>query len=67
MGVSQAIGAATMVFAFAEGGALSIVYTINSLYILVPIILSVLIYKEHISIQKTLAIILSVVVLALFK
>lgn len=66
-GVLQAIGAVTMIFAFAIGGPLGIVYTINSLYILIPIILSIIIYNEHWNAQKVIAIILSIAALGLLK
>ena len=52
-------------FAFALGGPLGIVYTIHSLYILIPIILAIVLYDEHWNLQKVLAITLSVAALAL--
>jgi drug/metabolite transporter (DMT)-like permease len=67
MGLAQASGAATMIFAFAAGGALGIVYTINSLYILIPIILSIIFYNEHWNLRKAIAILLSMVALALLR
>lgn len=48
-------------------GPLGIVYTINSLYILVPIILAIIIYGEHWNFRKALAIVLSVLALALLQ
>ena len=54
-----------VLYAYATGGSLAIVQTIHSLYILIPIILSILIYSEHWSIQKAIAIILSVLALVL--
>lgn len=67
MGLMQMIGASTMVFAFAQGGALAMVYAINSLYIVVPVLLSILIYKEHINTKKAVAIFVSVCALALLQ
>lgn len=67
MSLAQAVGVATLIFAFNTGGTLGIVYTINSLYILTPIILSIIIYKEHWNLRKAVAIVLSVIALALFK
>lgn len=52
-------------YAFIFGGPLGIVYTINSLYILLPIILAIIFYGEHWNFRKALAIILSVVALAM--
>ncbi len=51
--------------AFIYGGPLGIVYTINSLYILPPIILAIIFYGEHWNLRKAVAIILSLVALAL--
>jgi uncharacterized membrane protein len=51
--------------AFIYGGPLGIVYTINSLYILLPIILAIIFYGEHWNVRKAVAIILSVLALAL--
>ncbi len=65
LGLMHALGAYTMVFAFYHQGPLAIVYTINSLYILIPIILSIIIYKEHWNARKVVAIILSIAALAL--
>ncbi len=59
----QFAGFTAFLLAFAEGGPLGIVYTINSLYILIPIILSVLFYNEHCNARKVVVIILSVVAL----
>lgn len=49
----------TYFFAKATIGNLAIVYTINSFSILVPILLSIFIYKEHFSIKKGAVIILT--------
>lgn len=50
--------------AFKAGGALAVVYTINSFYILIPIVLSIIVYKEHWNLRKALAIGLSIIALA---
>ncbi|MEK7639349.1 MAG: hypothetical protein AAB388_04275 [Patescibacteria group bacterium] len=67
MGLAQASGAATIIFAFSVGGTLGIVYTINSLYILIPIVLSIIFYNEHWNLRKAVAILLSVMALALLQ
>ncbi len=67
MGVTQSLSFMGMMFAFASGGTLAIVYTIVSLYILIPVVLSIIIYKEHWNLQKALAIGLSVAALVLLK
>lgn len=59
------IGFWFMLHAYTLGGTLALVQTIHSLYILIPIILAIIIYGEHWNIQKAVAIILSVVALAL--
>ena len=50
-----------------KDGLVSIVFTVQSLYILIPIILSIIIYKEHINTQKIIAIILSIVAIVFFQ
>jgi drug/metabolite transporter (DMT)-like permease len=70
--VSQAIfrslfiSASTLLifYAYGHGGDLGIVQTIHSLYIVIPIVLSVLIYQEHINWEKAAAVLLSIVALA---
>jgi uncharacterized membrane protein len=54
-----------VLFAFSQDGTLAIVQTIHSMYILIPIVLSIIFYKEHWNTQKAVAIILSVGSLAL--
>jgi len=61
-GVLQFIAFFTLLKAF-EAGALGIVYTAHSLYIVIPILLAVVIYKEHFNIRKGLAVALSLVAL----
>ncbi len=62
-GVSQFAGFIFMMLAFKAGGPLAIVYTVNSFYILIPIVLSIIIYKEHWNARKAFAIALSVAAL----
>ena len=56
---------ALALFAFTNGGTLAIVQTIHSIYILIPIVLSIIFYNEHWNLQKAVAIVLSVASLAL--
>jgi drug/metabolite transporter (DMT)-like permease len=53
-----------ILYAYTLGGSLAIVHTIHSMYILIPIILSIIFYNEHWNWQKAVAIGLSVVSLA---
>ena len=48
-------------------GLVSVVYTVNSFYILIPIVLSVLIYKEHMNTKKALAIGFSILAVVFFQ
>lgn len=48
-------------------GKLALVYSIMSLYIVIPIALSVYVYHEHINTRKVIAIVLSVVALVFFQ
>ncbi len=50
-----------VLFAYGNGGDLGIVQTIQGFYIVVPIVLSVLIYKEHINWMKFSAVVLCIV------
>jgi len=52
-------------YAFVLGGTLGVVQTIHSLYILVPIVLAICLYKEHWNLQKVAAIVLSIAALVL--
>ncbi|MCB9811474.1 DMT family transporter [Candidatus Nomurabacteria bacterium] len=54
-----------MLYAFAHGGTLAVVQTVHSMYILIPIVLSIIFYNEHWNLQKAVAVILSVAALAL--
>lgn len=58
-------GSLLVLYSFVAGGPLGIVYMINSLYILPPIILAVIFYKEHWNLRKVTAIGLSLLALAL--
>lgn len=57
-------GVWAMLYAYSLGGTLSVVQTIHSMYILIPIVLAIIFYNEHWNWQKGLAIGLSVVSLA---
>ena len=65
MGAAQVISTTAIIFSFSMQGELGIVYTINSLYILVPIALSKIVYGEHLGPRKVLAIALSVLTVGL--
>lgn len=54
-----------ILYAYGHGGALGIVQTIHSLYIVIPIVLAVLIYKEHINWKKVSAVVISIAALGL--
>ena len=56
-----------LTYAYELGGSIGIVYTINSLYILIPIVLSIIIYNEHWNARKVIAIALSIAALALLR
>ncbi len=45
---------------------LAVVYTINSFSILIPIILSIIFFKEHFSFKKAFVIVLSIISIILF-
>ncbi len=62
-GIFQFLALSFFILAF-KGGELAVVYTINSFYILIPIVLSIIFYKEHFNARKALAIGLSI--LAIF-
>ncbi len=54
-----------ILYAYGHGGGLGIVQTIHSLYIVIPIVLAVLIYQEHIDWKKVSAVMLSIAALGL--
>ncbi|MDP3881155.1 MAG: DMT family transporter [bacterium] len=66
-GFIQILSFSSLIMAFSYGGALVIVYTINSLYILVPIVLSIILYKEHWNLRKAAAIVMSIAAVFLMK
>lgn len=66
MGLLNFIGFAAFLQAV-KYGDLSLVAAINAMYILIPIILSAVIYKEKLRLGKKLAVLLSIVAIALIK
>jgi uncharacterized membrane protein len=64
-GVVQVISFTSFLLALAHGGSLAVVYTITSLYIVIPIVLSVIFYNEHWNARKIVAIVLSILAVAL--
>ena len=57
---------ASYTFVKALSGSLAVVFTINSFSILVPVVLSVIFYKEHFSFKKAFIIALSIISILLF-
>jgi multidrug transporter EmrE-like cation transporter len=53
-------------FTRALEGNLAVVFTINSFAILIPIILSIIFYKDHFNFKKAFVIALSIVSIILF-
>jgi drug/metabolite transporter (DMT)-like permease len=66
-GIVQFASFAAFLFAFAEGGPLAIVYTVHSLYILIPIVLSIIFFNEHWNMRKVAAIAASIAALVLLR
>lgn len=64
VGIALALSSYTYLLAVA-GSDVSLVYSINAHYILIPVLLSVWFYKEHWNKQKALALVLSVLALIL--
>ena len=60
LGIFQYLGFMTLLVAY-KTGEVSLVYAINSTYIVIPILLSIWFYREHWNIRKACAIGLSVV------
>jgi len=54
-----------ILYAYSQNGTLGIVQTVHSMYILIPIVLSIIFYNEHWNLQKAIAIVLSVLSLSL--
>lgn len=52
-----------ILYAYGHGGSLGVVQTMHSMYIIIPILLSVWWYKEHIDSKKAAAVVLSAVAL----
>jgi drug/metabolite transporter (DMT)-like permease len=65
--VIQVISFSTFMLAFAYGGSLAIVYTIHSLYIVIPIVLSIIFFGEHWNYKKMIAIIVSIAAIGLMR
>lgn len=65
-GVLQMLGFITLLQAFQSGPA-GTVYAINSIYILIPIILSIWYYGEHWNVRKVVAVALSVIAVVLLR
>lgn len=65
-GITINIAFITFLSTFYYGGSLGIVYTITSMYILIPIVLAIFFYNEHWNLRKITAIVLSVVALGFF-
>lgn len=66
-GTVQAASYGMVIFAYALGGPFGIVYTVHSLYILIPIVLAAIVYHEHWNVRKVLAIMLSIAALWLLQ
>ncbi|MEZ4103900.1 MAG: GRP family sugar transporter [Candidatus Paceibacterota bacterium] len=64
-GFVQMISFSTLILSFAYSGSLAIVYTITSLYIIIPIVLSIIFYNEHWNTRKVVAIVLSILAVVL--
>jgi len=60
------ISFAFILYAYTKDGTLGIVQTVHSMYILIPIVLSIIFYNEHWNLRKAIAIVISVLSLALF-
>lgn len=52
-----------VLFAYGSGGTLGVVQTIHSLYIIIPIVLSIIFYQEHWNLPKAVAVVVSIVAL----
>jgi uncharacterized membrane protein len=66
MGINHAFSFVFFMLALSQG-TLALVYTIQSLYILIPIVLSVIFYNEHWNYRKIMAIVISIAALGLLK
>jgi len=66
-GILHAISLSTLIMSFSFGGSLAVVYTITSLYIVIPIVLSIIFYNEHWNTRKVIAIVLSILAVFLMR
>ena len=66
-GTAQFISFASIMLALIYGGALAVVYTIQSLYIVIPIVLSIIFFREHWDAKKVFVIGLSLVAIGLMQ
>lgn len=64
LGVLQCLSFLFLLLAF-QGNSVSVIYSIQAHYILIPVLLSVWLYKEHWNTQKALALIVSLLALIL--
>lgn len=67
VGIVSFLSFNALLFAFAYGGPLAIVYTIHSLYIVIPIVLSIIFFKEHWNTRKVVAIVASIAAIMLMR
>ncbi len=66
-GIVQFLCFVSIMLALTHGGALAVVYTIQSLYIVIPIVLSIIFFKEHWDMKKVIVIGLSLIAIALMQ
>jgi drug/metabolite transporter (DMT)-like permease len=66
-GITQFISFASAMLALVFGGALAVVYIIQSLYIIIPILLSIIFFKEHWNAKKIFVIGLSIIAITLMR
>lgn len=66
-GIAQFISFASIMLALTYGGALAVVYTIQSLYIIIPIVLSIIFFREHWNAKKVFVIGLSILAIVLMQ
>lgn len=65
IGLIQMTAFTTLMMSFSHNGPLAVVYTITSLYIVIPIVLSIIFYNEHWNTRKVVAIVLSILAVVL--
>lgn len=66
-GLFQYLGFITYILSLEYGASLGIAYTINSLYILIPIVLAIIFFNEHWNTRKIFAIIVSILALGFLR